>query len=315
MNDDFPGEIMANGSVVCFGVLSYLQLIVVDDVPVHNGGTSINQLTDSFGDDAGIVAWMLKQWGQEVWFIPSAVGSDDLGDKVVRTVKRLGVPVDVKVNSGVSTVAELSIADPSGARTYFYKRTPELVATLDSADLTPLTGASYLYLDWYDGNHIIRPMKIASQLGIQVFVNIENQHDNDELLLQLSAYVNVCQVSLDENSAKEDMKSIVNKLLEVGIGTVIVTVGSMGCVVANARQIVKVIAPDIDTIDGNGAGSCFSAGFIYASLRGWNLEQCARFATAQASLKCSRAGYEVGSVEEGKRLASALTSEIETRIL
>ena len=314
MNDDFPAEIASNGSVVCFGVLSYLQLMVVDHVPIHNGGTPINQLTDSFGDDAGIVAWMLKQWGQEVWFISSAVGADDLGAKVVRTVQHLGVPVNVEVNPGVSTVAELSVADPSGARTYFYKRTPELLATLDSADLTPLTGASYLYLDWYDGNHIIRPMQIASKLGIKVFVNIESQHDNNELLSQLSGYADVFQVSLDGNFAIEDMKSIVSKLLEVGIGTVIVTGGSMGCVVADARQIVRVIAPDIDTIDGNGAGSCFSAGFIYGSLRGWGIEQCARFATAQASLKCSTTGYEVDSVEEGKRLASTLLSEVETGI-
>ena len=314
MNDDFPAEVVSNGPVVCFGVLSYLQLMVVDHVPIHNGGTPINQLTDSFGDDAGIVAWMLKQWGQEVWFIPSAVGADDLGDKVVRTVRDLGVPVDVEINPDVSTVAELSIADPSGARTYFYKRTPELLATLDSADLTPLTRASYLYLDWYDGSHIIRPMEIASQLGIKVFVNIESQHNNDELVSQLSAYADVFQVSLDGNFAIEDMESIVNKLLEVGIGTVIVTGGSMGCVVANARQIVRVVAPDINTVDGNGAGSCFSAGFIYGSLRGWGIEQCARFATAQASLKCSTTGYEVDSVEEGKRLASFLISEIETAI-
>ena len=314
MNDDFPAEIVSNGPVVCFGVLSYLQLMVVDHVPIHNSGTPINRLTDSFGDDAGIVAWMLKQWGQEAWFIPSAVGADDLGDKVVRTVRDLGVPVDVEINPDVSTVAELSIADPSGARTYFYKRTPELLATLDSADLTPLTGASYLYLDWYDGSHIIRPMEIASQLGIKVFVNIESQHNNDELVSQLSAYADVFQVSLDGNFAIGDMESIVNKLLEVGIGTVIVTGGSMGCVVANARQIVRVVAPDIYTIDGNGAGSCFSAGFIYGSLRGWGIEQCARFATAQASIKCSTTGYEVDSVEEGKRLASFLISEIETAI-
>ena len=314
MNDDFSSEIVSNGLVVCFGVLSYLQLMVVDQVPVHNGGTPITHLTDSFGDDAGIVAWMLKQWDQEVRFISSAVGADDLGGKVVRTVKHLGVPVDVEINPGVSTVAELSIADPSGARTYFYKRTPELLATLDSADLAPLTGAAYLYLDWYDGNHIIRPMQIASEMGIQVLVNIEGQQDNNELLSQLSSYANVCQVSIDGNSALEDMECIAKKLLEVGVGTVIVTGGSLGCVVANARQKVRVIAPNIDAIDGNGAGSCFSAGFIYGRLQGWNLEQCARFATAQASLKCTRAGYEVGSVEEGKRLASTLPSEVETEI-
>ena len=314
MDNDRTSDTVSDGAVICFGVLSYLQLMVVDHVPVHNGGTPISQLTDSFGDDAGIVAWMLYQWGQRARFIPSAVGADDLGGRVAQTVKHLGVPAELEVNPDVSTVAELSIADPSGARTYFYKRTPELLATLDSADLTRLESASCLYVDWYDGDHILRPMQAASGLGIRVFVNLEDQHDNDELLLKLLPYSTVCQVSMDGTSAKEDMESVAKKLLETGIGTVIVTGGSRGSVVANARQRVMVSAPVVDVIDGNGAGSCFSAGFIYGSLRGWDLEQCARFATAQASLKCGVSGYKVSSVEAGKRLASTLLSEVRTKV-
>ena len=114
----------SSGEVVCFGVLSYLQLMVVDQVPVHNQGTPISQLTDSYGDDAAIVAGMLHQWGQKTRLIPSAVGDDDLGRKVAETVGALGVPVSVIVDPDVATVAEISIADPTGARTYFYQRTP-----------------------------------------------------------------------------------------------------------------------------------------------------------------------------------------------
>ena len=310
MNNDRKLDTVSEGAVVCFGVLSYLQLIVVDDVPVHNGGTSINQLTDSFGDDAGIVAWMLHQWNQKARFIPSAVGADDLGSRVTLTVKHLGVPVEVEVNPDVSTVAELSIADPSGARTYFYKRTPELLATLDSVDLTPLASASYLYVDWYDGDHILRPMQTASCLGLQVFVNLEDQYDDNELLSKLIPYATVCQVSVDGTPVDEDMESIAEKLLEAGMGTVIVTGGRHGSFVANAGQTVRVAAPAVNVIDGNGAGSCFSAGFIYGSLNGWDLEQCARFATAQASLKCGTPGYGVVSVEVGKRFANTLLSRV-----
>ncbi len=82
------GQRMENGSpgeVVCFGVLSYLQLIVVDQVPVYNQGTAISRLTDSYGDDAAIVAGMLNQWGQKTRLIPSAVGDDDLGRKVAES--------------------------------------------------------------------------------------------------------------------------------------------------------------------------------------------------------------------------------------
>jgi len=294
------------GSVVCFGVLSYLQLMVVDQVPVHNGGTPIQQLTDSYGDDAAIVAGMLHQMGQKTRLIASALGDDELGRKVAATVGRLGVPVDIRIDPTVTTVAELSIADPSGARTYFYQRTSELLNTLDSADLSQLEQASYLYVDWYDGDHILRPMQTASRLGLPVFLNLESQLANPEVLVKLAPYTTVCQISADQPESGDDLESIADSLLEVGITTVLITGGSRGCLAAEANQKVRVSAPTINVVDGNGAGSCFSASYIYANLRGWSLEQCARFATAQASLKCGVAGYDVPKVATGERLAPTL---------
>jgi len=311
-SDQGPGR-LPSGEVVCFGVLSYLQLMVVDQIPVHNSGTQIRRLTDSYGDDAGIVAGMLHQWGQNARFIPSALGDDELGTTVAATVNRLGMPVRLTVKPGVSTVAELSIVDPSGARTYFYQRSPELLATLDETDLAPLESAAYLYVDWYDGDHILRPMKSASRLGVPVFVNIESQYGNHDLLTKLAPYATVCQVSADEPNAGDDMASIANALLDAGIGTAVVTGGNRGCLAADASETVRVTAPHVEVVDGNGAGSCFSAGFIYGRVRGWTWEQCARFATAQASLKCGVPGYRVASVAEGERLAGTLRVEVKTR--
>ena len=313
MNSSQTQDILPGGEVVCFGVLSYLQLMVVDQVPVHNGGTPIRQLTDLYGDDAAIVAGMLHQWGQSARFIPSAVGEDELGRKVASTVGRLGVPVRVTVKPGVTTVAELSIVDPSGARTYFYQRTPELLATLDETGLAPLDCAAYLYVDWYDGDHILRPMKAAFKLGVPVFVNVESQYGDRELLTKLAPYTTVCQVSADDSNAEADMATIAKGLLDAGIDTAVVTGGSRGCLAAHAGETVRVNVPQVEVVDGNGAGSCFSAGFIFGRVRGWNLERCARFATAQASLKCGVPGYSVASVEEGERLAATLQTEVKTR--
>ncbi|MDA0264896.1 MAG: PfkB family carbohydrate kinase [Chloroflexi bacterium] len=300
--------------VVCFGVLSYLQLMAVDRIPIHNTGLPIQRLTDSYGDDAAIVAGMLHQWGQKTRLIPSALGDDDLGAKVAAIIVRQGIPAEITLDPQVATVAELSIVDPSGGRTYFYQRTPELVATLDDADLTPLEGAGFLYVDWYDGNHIFRAIKAASGLGVPVLVNIESQYRDHELLSKLAPYAPVCQVSADDANSEEDMVSIAEGLLDSGMATAVVTGGGRGSLAADAGQTVRVSAPRVDAIDGNGAGSCFSAGFIYGSVRGWSLEQCARFATAQASLKCGMAGYKVASIAEGERLAAELVSEVRTRL-
>ena len=69
-----------------------------------------------------------------------------------------------------------------GARTYFWERAPEVLATLDTADLSLLAGAGLLYVDWYDGDHILRAMDEAIRLGMPVFLNFEHGHADSELL-------------------------------------------------------------------------------------------------------------------------------------
>ena len=73
---------------------------------------------------------------------------------------------------------------------------------------------------------------------------------------------------------------------------------------------MRVFAPRVKAVDACGAGATFSAGFIYGYLKDWDLESCARFATAAASLKVTRAGLEMFPVQEIKKLARSLKVEI-----
>jgi len=79
--------------------------------------------------------------------------------------------------------------------------------------------------------------------------------------------------------------------------------------VAQGDEAVNVYAPKVKAVDGCGAGATFSAGFIYGYLNGWELEASARFATAAASLKVTRAGLQMFSVEEIQDVASRLRVE------
>jgi bifunctional ADP-heptose synthase (sugar kinase/adenylyltransferase) len=79
-----------------------------------------------------------------------------------------------------------------------------------------------------------------------------------------------------------------------------------GCLVAQGNRAVNVYAPKVKAVDGCGAGATFSAGFIYGHLNGWDMEQSARFATAAASLKVTRAGLQMFPVDEIQALASRL---------
>ena len=297
---------LTSPNVVCFGVLSYLQLMVVEEPASRNGGAAIKQKLDSFGDDAAIVAAMLHGWRVHSRLVPSALGKDEYGRKVAAVIEPLGLDTELTVNPKIETVFEVSVADRTGDRTYYYQRTPQTVATLDRADLDGLENARFLYVDWYDGDHILRPIKAAAKFGVPVFVNIESQFDNRELLKGIGPYATVFQATVDESDADEKMLEAARMVLDAGVGIALVTGGSSGCLATDGKTMVRVEAPKVEVADGNGAGSCFAAGFIYGRLQEWPLERCARLATAQASLKCSRVGYTPFSVEDGERLAATL---------
>src|SRR5512143_3546391 len=162
-----------------------------------------------------------------------------------------------------------------------------MLATLGTADLSLLRGAQLMYADWYDGEHILRAMDEANQLGVPVFLNLEHGHKDQKLLEQYAGRVSICQAVTDaaQLGHTRSMLQTARKILKSGIKTALVTMAKAGCLVAQGNEAVNVYAPKVKAVDGCGAGATFSAGFIYGYLSGWELEASARFATAAASLK------------------------------
>ena len=120
-----------------------------------------------------------------------------------------------------------------------------------------------------------------------------------------------CQAVTDaaQLGGKRALIGTARKLLKSGIETAIITLAKGGCLVARGNEIVRVFAPQVKAVDACGAGATFSAGFVYGYLKNWNLEQSARFATAAATLKVTRAGLQMFSVAEILELADKLKVE------
>lgn len=292
--------------VVSFGMLCSCYLLVVDAPPVHNAGVKIKEAVESYGDDAAVVASLLADWGVSAGFIGTTLGDDDAGRKVAQQISESDVQAEIRVSKGISTELEVSIVDPGGARTYLQQRNPRVLQSLAGVDLAMLRQARVLYVDWYDGDYILRPMRQARQLGLAVYLNLESRFRDAPLLERLAPYATLCQVSTDEPGARGSPEEIARILLEAGIETAIVTGGSRGCLVARSGETVQVSPPNMNIVDGHGAGAVFAAAFIYAGLRGWPLDKIARFATAAASLKCTVVGYAAFPIKEVLDLAARL---------
>ena len=296
---------------VGFGMLTPVTIMVLDKLPKHNTGALVREFSEFVFDDAAIIACLLRQWGLPTGMIGTTIGDDPRGHALADQLKEWGVQGKVRFSTEFKTPMEVNVSDKTGARTYFWHRPAEMLATLDTADLSLLQGSQLMYVDWYDGEPILRAMDEAKQLQVPVFLNLEHGHKDEELLRQYASRVTICQAVTDaaQLGKTRSMLQTARKLLNSGIKTALITMAKDGCLVAEGEVAVRVYAPRVKAVDGCGAGATFSAGFVYGYLNGWSLESSARFATAAASLKVTRAGLQMFSVQEIQALASRLRVE------
>jgi sugar/nucleoside kinase (ribokinase family) len=297
-------------SYVGFGMLTPVVIAVVDQLPEHNTGAVIKEVSEFVFDDAAIVACLLRQWGISSAIIGSSVGDDFRGHHLADQLKEWGVQADVRFTREYHTPYEVDVSDSGGARTYFWQRSAQILATLDSADLSPLRGSRMLYVDWYDGDHILRAMDEAAGLGIPVFLNFEHGHADAGLLQRYAGRATICQAVTDAAQlGQEPPLEVARKLLRTGVKTALITLAGEGCLALEGGEAFRIHAPKVDAVDGCGAGATYSAGYVFGFLQGWSFADSLRFATAAASLKVTRAGLEMFPVEQIRAEAANLKVE------
>lgn len=295
---------------VGFGMLTPVAIMVVEQLPEHNTGALVKEVSEFVFDDAAIIACLLRQWQLPTAMIGTAVGDDPRGHLLAKQLEAWGVQGEVRHSREFKTPWEVDVSDETGARTYFWERAPQVLNTLDTADLALLEGADLLYVDWYDGDHILRAMDEATRLHVPAFLNFEHGHADPALLNLFAGRARICQAVTDAAQIGEvPPLEVAHKLLNTGVQTALITMAGEGCLAVQGAEVVRVHAPAVHVVDGCGAGATFSAGYIYGYLKGWNLEESARFATAAASLKVTRPGLQMFPIDQIKAVAAQLTVE------
>jgi fructokinase len=90
-----------------------------------------------------------------------------------------------------------------------------------------------------------------------------------------------------------------------GVELVCITRAERGCLLIGAGQTADVPGVDVHVADAVGAGDAFTAGLIWAHLRGWSLPSAARFANEVGALVASRPGAMPVLTDELSTLVSA----------
>ncbi|MGE5123969.1 MAG: carbohydrate kinase family protein [Acidobacteriaceae bacterium] len=295
---------------VGFGMLTPVAIMVVEQLPEHNTGALVKEVSEFIFDDAAIIACLLRQWDIPTAMIGTTLGDDVRGHNLARQLEEWGVQGEVRFSPEIKTPWEVDVSDETGARTYFWQRPAHVLASLDTADLSCIRGARLLYVDWYDGDHILRAMDEASKLGVPVFLNFEHGHADPGLLQSYAGRASICQAVTDAAQCGDvSPLEVATRLLKKGVETALITLADEGCLAVRGEQAIRVHAPSVKAVDGCGAGATYSAGYIYGYLMGWELEQSVRFATAAASLKVTRPGLQMFPIPVIQELAAQLPLE------
>jgi sulfofructose kinase len=276
--------------IVCFGPINPVLCVAVDKYPVANSGAFFSQKWEAVGGDSANVAWILARWGATVQLIGNDLGDDEAGSKCIRWLESVGINHNIRLRHELDTPFEFDVSDKASTRTWFVEYNQSVWDTLLTANLADIEGADLLYIDWYVAAAAAKVVDRAAQLGVPVLLNIEQMYSEPEIAQPLIKQATYCQATVEEGDRSTDPLSVAMEIRKMGAQEVLVTLGSKGCLGVNNKEVFRLPTDEIHAVDTNGAGSVFSAGFVYAHLQGKSFLDALQFANAAATLKCMRLG-------------------------
>ena len=137
-------------------------------------------------------------------------------------------------------------------------------------------------------NEILTGMKKCKEMG-KVTV-LDTAWDSKGRWMQVLApcmpYIDVFMPSIDEAielaGGETDPVKIADFFFSMGVGKVVIKLGSKGCYLREEKDAEGVIIPcyKVQAVDTTGAGDSFCAGFLTGMAKGLSFADCGKFANA-----------------------------------
>jgi len=238
--------------------------------------------------------------GGNVTFV-ARTGDDIFGDRSMANYREAGINTgsifrDKNQPSGVALIcvddsAENSIVVSPGANAGLNIRDIETVRK-------ELESANYLLMQLEILMETVEyAARIASEAGVKVILNPAPATQLQEELLK-----NVYLITPNETEAElltgiaihnlDDAKLAADKLIDMGVENVIITLGSSGALIRDANGFTKQEGRKVEAVDTTAAGDVFNGALCVALTEGMDIREAVRFATVAASISVTRMGAQ-----------------------
>jgi ribokinase len=253
---------------------------------VHYGGKGANQAVTA------------SQLGANVSFI-GKVGKDGFGQQAKDNLANNGVNIAAIQEEGTTGQALIQVAD-SGENSIVlfpganFLVTPEQIE--QDSDVIRNSDVLLFQLE-IPLNSIERAIQIAADSGKIVILNPAPAKKLPDSLLKKVSILTPNETELAlltgiEPTSEEKLAAACQVLLDKGIGTVIVTLGSKGAFYMNKVEYGWVEAIKVDAIDTTGAGDAFNGALAVSICRGKSISEAVRTATEVAAYVVTKIGAQ-----------------------
>ena len=229
------------------------------------------------GGQAASTVIACQTWGLRTRYV-GKIGDDDAGRLHRSEFARAGVDARLIEVPDAASPQSLILVDGGGERTVLCRRDERLLLQPDDLDREWIVHARALHVDGYETAAATMAARWAREAGIPVIADLDETYAGVEDLIENIDYLIVSRDFPARLTGERNLEQALRRFASAtAAGSPPRRLARMACWRGTASRFHLPPAYRVPVVDTTGAGDIFHAGFIYALLQGWELEQSARF--------------------------------------
>ena len=276
--------------IFCAGIAVLDEVFRVRSVPEPDNKIDASDYVTVGGGCAPNAAVAISRLGGRAGFA-GPIGVDDTGERVLANLahEKIDTSGCVKVAGGRTSVSAI-LVDDNGARTIATYSDRKLLETTPRDVDTLIADADGVLLDNRRPKFVGPFCEAALGRKLPIVLDVDKATEFDDPLLLSSTHVIFSGESLRAMTGSKDIAQgfdLARKKLKQFVA---VTDGHHGGFWCNGGEVKTYPAFEVKVVDTLGAGDTFHGAFALALVEGKSVEECLRFASAAAAVKCTRFG-------------------------